>query len=441
MEQLETTLSPAAVDAPDAGAFTEPAAPAPRPLEPVAATERIFTIDVLRGIALFGVLVANVWLWFSGAVFLFPGLRTELHRLTIDSIAFYSIAIFVSGKALSTFSFLFGLGFAVQMLRAEARGARIVPVYSRRLTVLLIFGLVHGILLWYGDILLTYALLGFALLLFRRRTDKTVLVWAIVLVFVLPLVLGSVPLLLHVAGKGPDKPPAERVVEMTRENRDTLALFTSDSYPRIVRGNLRMLRDMYISPKALGMFMFLGLFLFGLYAGRRRILENPERHRRLLHRLVAWGFPLGLVGTLAGIALRTVFDVETMIALPWFPLAMMASMAFGTIPFALAYIAAATLLVQQPAWHARLKPFGPVGRMALTNYLSQTVMCLTIFYGGHLVGVYRPALYLLISLAIFVLQMWWSAWWLARYRFGPMEWVWWSLTYGRAQPMRLPTAA
>jgi uncharacterized protein len=404
VEQLETTLSPAAVDAPDAGAFTEPAAPAPRPLEPVAATERIFTIDVLRGIALFGVLVANVWLWFSGAVFLFPGLRTELHRLTIDSIAFYSIAIFVSGKALSTFSFLFGLGFAVQMLRAEARGARIVPVYS-------------------------------------RRTDKTVLVWAIVLVFVLPLVLGSVPLLLHVAGKGPDKPPAERVVEMTRENRDTLALFTSDSYPRIVRGNLRMLRDMYISPKALGMFMFLGLFLFGLYAGRRRILENPERHRRLLHRLVAWGFPLGLVGTLAGIALRTVFDVETMIAIPWFPLAMMASMAFGTIPFALAYIAAATLLVQQPAWHARLKPFGPVGRMALTNYLSQTVMCLTIFYGGHLVGVYRPALYLLISLAIFVLQMWWSAWWLARYRFGPMEWVWRSLTYGRAQPMRLPTAA
>jgi uncharacterized protein len=132
-----------------------------------------------------------------------------------------------------------------------------------------------------------------------------------------------------------------------------------------------------------------------------------------------------------------VFDVETAIALPWFPLAMMASMALGTVPFALAYIAAITLLLQRPPWRELLKPFGPVGRMALSNYLSQTVICLAIFYGGDLIGTYRPALYLLISLALFAVQIWWSAWWLARYRFGPMEWVWRSLTYGRMQPMRM----
>jgi uncharacterized protein len=432
VEQVQATLSSPSGELSGAAALVSP-----EPLQPVTATERIFTIDVLRGIALLGVLVANVWLWFSGAVFLFPGLQSELRRITLDSLAFYFVGIFISGKALSTFSFLFGLGFAVQIMRAEARGARIGLVYSRRLAVLLMMGAVHGVLLWYGDILLTYAMLGFALLLFRRRTERTVLVWAVVLVFVLPLILGTIPLILHAAGKGPDKPPAERVAKMTEENRDNLALFTSDSYPTIVRGNLRMLRDMYISPKALGFFMLLGFFLLGLYTGRRRILEDPEAHRRLLRGIVAWGFALGLAGTLAGTALRVVFDVETAIALPWFPLAMMASMALGTVPFALAYIAAITLLLQRPPWRELLKPFGPVGRMALSNYLSQTVICLAIFYGGDLIGTYRPALYLLISLALFAVQIWWSAWWLARYRFGPMEWVWRSLTYGRMQPMRM----
>ena len=435
MEQLEAALSSPTVESPEA------APPPPRPLEPVASTERIFTIDVLRGIALLGVLVANVWLWFSGTIFLFPGLRSELHRFTIDALTFYFIGIFISGKALSTFSFLFGLGFAVQMMRAEARGARIAPVYSRRLAVLLMLGAIHGVLLWYGDILFTYAVLGFALLVFRRRKDRTLLVWAIILVLVLPLVLGTIPLILHVTGKMPDKPPAERVAEMTKENRANLELLASDSYPQIVRGNLTMLRNMYVSPKALGLFMFLGLFLLGLYAGRRRILENPAGHRRLLRRIVVWGFPVGLASTLAGVALRVAFDIETAIAMPWFPLAMMASTAFGTIPFALAYIAAAALLIQQPAWHARLKRFGPVGRMALSNYLSQTVICMAIFYGGDLLGTYRPALYLLVSLAIFAVQVWWSAWWLARYRFGPMEWVWRSLTYGHRQPMRIAVAS
>jgi uncharacterized protein len=307
--------------------------------------------------------------------------------------------------------------------------------------VLLMLGALHGILLWYGDILLTYAMLGFALLLFRRRTTRTVLVWAVVLTFVLPLALGTIPWILHTAGKGRDKPPAERVAKMTEENRTNLAFFTSGSYRQVVRGNVRMLRDMYITPKALGMFMFLGLFLLGLYTGRRRILEDPEAHRPLLTRVVAWGFPVGLAGTLAGVCLRMAFEPEVMIALPWFPLAMMASTAFGTIPFALAYLAAGTLLLMRPAWRELLKPFGPVGRMALSNYLSQTVICLTVFYGGDLIGTYRPALYLLISLAVFAVQIWWSGWWLAHYRFGPMEWVWRSLTYGRMQPMRVATVA
>ena len=414
-----------------------PPRPDPQPLEPVTAAERIVTLDVLRGIALLGVLVANVWLWFSGAILMFPGLQEELRRPSVDSAVFVLVGFFVSGKALSTFSILFGLGFAVQMMRAEVRGSRIVPVYSRRLAVLLVLGVLHGVLLWYGDILASYAFLGFALLLFRRRREGTLLVWAAVLIFAIPIALGTVPLVLHLTGADTGPPPAERLAEMTKENQEKLGLFTSGSYPRMVEGNLRMLGEMYGSPKALGMLMLLGLFLLGLYAGRRRIFEHPAAHRVLLRRIVVWGFAVGVPASLAGLGLRLTMGFEQAVATPWFPLAMMTTTSLGTAPFALAYIATATLLLEDPRWKERLGVFASVGRMALTNYLSQTVVCLAIYYRGGLIGHFRPGLNLVIALLIFIVQMRVSAWWLSRCRFGPMEWVWRSLTYGHVQPMRL----
>jgi uncharacterized protein len=186
--------------------------------------------------------------------------------------------------------------------------------------------------------------------------------------------------------------------------------------------------------------MFFGLFLLGLYAGRRRIFEHPADHRVLLRRLAIWGFAIGVPATLVGIGLRTTMDFENAMTRPWFPLAMMATTALGAAPLALAYIATATLLLQAPRWKERLAVFAPVGRMALTNYLSQTLMCLAIYHGGGLMGHFRPTLNLIIAVLIFIVQMRVSAWWLSRYRFGPMEWLWRSLTYGHRQPMRLAQA-
>jgi uncharacterized protein len=118
-------------------------------------------------------------------------------------------------------------------------------------------------------------------------------------------------------------------------------------------------------------------------------------------------------------------------------------MVLSTTPFAFGYIAMATLLLDQARWRTVLGAFAPVGRMALTNYLAQTVICLAIFYGGGLVGRFQPALGLIIGTMVFVAQMGLSAWWLHRFRFGPAEWLWRSLTYGQLQPMRIeriPTA-
>jgi uncharacterized protein len=153
--------------------------PEPAPLTPVAPGDRILALDVLRGIALFGVLAANIWLWFSGVIFRFPDYNAEIWSLSPDGLAFLFVAFFISGKAITTFSLLFGIGFAVQMMRAEAKGRGIGRHHSRRLAILLLFGAIHAVFLWYGDILVAYALLGFGLLLFRRRSQRTALIWAV----------------------------------------------------------------------------------------------------------------------------------------------------------------------------------------------------------------------------------------------------------------------
>src|SRR6202051_363050 len=142
---------------------------------PASLSERIVFIDVLRGMALFGILAANMRAFFApldiygniGA--LYPGRADVLAQAFID--------VFIQGKFISIFSFLFGMGFAIQMSRAEARGVRFLGFYPRRLLALALFGIIHGIFIWAGDILLTYALSGAILLLFRKRQQKTLLWW------------------------------------------------------------------------------------------------------------------------------------------------------------------------------------------------------------------------------------------------------------------------
>ncbi|HSM59372.1 MAG TPA: DUF418 domain-containing protein, partial [Longimicrobiales bacterium] len=409
-------------------------------LAPVNPNERILTLDVLRGIALFGELAANIWVWFSGIVFRFPEYHAEIWSFSPDALAYLFIWFFISGKAITTFSMLFGLGFAVQMMRAQARGRSIVRPHARRLAILLLFGAVHGVFLWYGDILAAYALLGFALLLFRKRRERTLLIWAGVLIVALPILLSSVPLVIASASPeaGPD--PAAQLAEMADRNGELLALFASADPAQIVRGNLSMLQLQWLSPKSLFLVTLFGIFLLGLYAGRRRLFEHPDAHRALLRRLVIYGFPIGMAGTAVGMMLGSIPREEAM-ALAWMPLAVTTAFTAGTVPFALAYIATATLLLERPAWRRPLSAFAPVGRMALTNYLAQTVICISIYYWGGLVGRAGPLFGLILALVIFPVQMAASAWWLARFRFGPMEWLWRSLTYGRLQSMRLAAPA
>jgi len=405
-------------------------------LAPVDAEERILTLDVLRGLALLGVIIANMQ-WFSGLVFRLrvPAFRVGLvQALSLDSAAFHAIGILVNGKAIATLSFLFGLGFAMQMLRAERRGVSVVSLYCRRLAVLLAFGLVHTVFLWYGDILSLYAVLGFALLWAARRSDRTLLVLAGILLVGLPLAIGTMTMVTSTVGVSPDAPVGG--LSRAELGAATLAVFQSGTYPQIVRENVVLTLQFYEGVQGLTNLQYLGLFLLGLYAGRRRVFERVAAHDATLWRIAVWGLVVGLSssivqeGVVTAVGRRAAFERSDLALL-------MNVLTIGTFVQAAGYIATVTLLLEHPSWKRWLSAFVPAGRMALTNYLTQTVVCLAIFYGfgAGLIGRTGPALGLAIALAIYATQMIWSRLWLSRFRMGPLEWVWRSGTYGRRQPL------
>jgi uncharacterized protein len=362
----------------------------------------------------------------------------------VDHYAKYLINFFVDNKANTIFAFLFGLGFAVQLIRAEERGVSILPTYARRLLVLFLFGLAHMLLLWYGDILHLYALMGFALILFRRCSGKTLLITGVLLA-VLPFsIYFSLPWVFsHVGGALPGA--AESAAELAagmQAKEARLAVFAGGDYFAVIREHLRFnVSDYILSGFMPGLALYaLGRFLLGYYVGRRRLLHDAHLHLALFRRLLVWGLVVGVVGNAIFVWVSVAIDNKTANdASVWAVLAAFI-IDLGIPAMSLFYVSAIVLLFQRRAWQRRLLWLAPVGRMALTNYLVQTLCHLFIFYGYGIglgfIGRVGTALCIPLSLAIFALQILYSRWWLARFRFGPAEWLWRTLTYGARQPMR-----
>jgi uncharacterized protein len=410
----------------------------------VDVSERVALLDVLRGFALCGVFVSNSFMWFSGRILLPRDQAQALAAPPLESAVSALYHFFVNQKFVTLFSFLFGLGFSIQLARAEARGVSVVPLYSRRLLVLLGMGVTHLFALWLGDVLSTYAVVGFALLLFHQRSDRTVLAWALVLLVAVPLLVPVLqhfgPLLLHGAQAAAEAAKAAEEQDAQARAR-FLAGLSSTSFWTAQEANARYFT--YLLPQVkrlLWMSAILGRFLLGLLAGRHLLLQDVERNRPWHRRLLVWGLVLGVLGNGTGLVvqrLRLAGLVDP--AKDSWMSALYALQEVGYLGLAAVYVAAFTLLFQRERWRRVMGVLAPVGRMALTHYLLQTVVSLCIYdgWGLGLVGRMPPSRCVALSLAIFALQVPLSHWWLSRFRFGPAEWLWRSLTYGRAQPLRL----
>jgi uncharacterized protein len=392
-------------------------------MTPVRPKGRIEVIDVLRGFSVLGILLVNM-MGFSG----YPDTPIDqlepVHRATTLLIRFVAQA-----KFYTLFSFLFGWGMAVQMERAAARGARFAPLYVRRLLILLLIGLVHAILIWDGDILVTYAVLGLPLLLFRKHSNRTLLV-AVVICLLIPVLIST---------PGPAESFREAYAKATDGLRqEAMAGFRANVY---ADGTYREVAAHRWKNSLFGYTQFIywsthvfGMFLLGLYVGRRRILHDVQAHLPLFRRVMWWGLVVGVVLNLVFVA---VADLPSRVPDEYYQLATRSARTIGGSALCLFYISAIVLLSQKQKWRRRLSPLAPVGRMALSNYLFHSIVCTLIFngYGLGLYGRFGPAITLILTFVIYRVQVSLSGWWLDRFHFGPMEWLWRSLTYGKVQSL------
>ena len=394
-------------------------------MRPVAAGERIEVLDALRGAALFGIIAANMR-GFSGPLAAYFD-HTLMWTDPVSRVAQAFVDIFIQGKFITLFAFMFGIGFAIQMERADLSGVTSRLFYVRRLAILLLFGILHFILIWWGDILAPYAVLGFALMLFRKRSQKALLRWSIVL-FLYPLLLGTLLFTLHSAGVQIPAPPPTTPEELQR----IIGVYASGSYGDIVRQNLKELPFM-----AFGLIFFyprvLGVFLFGLWVWRQGIVRDLPTKTALLRRCQKHGLWIGLLFNAIAVALNERFHPNPMAPGPVI-LAINAALTIGVPAGSLFYATTVALLWEQLRWRERLRPFAAVGRMALTNYLLQSIVCTALFYswGLKLYGRVNPLVGLVPTVVIYGVQVLLSVWWFRRFAMGPMEWLWRRLTYGTA---------
>lgn len=388
--------------------------------------ERSELLDALRGFALFGVLLVNLR---SLSLYdLLPGdERAALPGVVMDAWLKPFMTILVDGTAITLFSVLFGVGFAIQRQRAagDASGMR---RYLRRLAVLLVFGLVHAYLFWWGDILRYYAVLGLLLIPLSRLTDRWLAALGVVVCVGLPVWLQPVvPPLLPTQISSPES--AARA----------LAAFRSEDWGTMLAGNLERDLRMRIAVWFIPAYV-LGRLMIGAALGRSGVLLAPQQYLRFWRRLFASMLLLGGgLGIFFAVRAAGLPDPSW----PWLDSAggrMVVSLARFATPLALGllYLAGLVLLFQHPGWRRLIVPLAPLGRMALTHYIGQTIIAIVLFYG---VGFGLGARFGLVGtvvagLVILALQLAASHWWLARFQFGPLEWLWRSLTYLRLQPLR-----
>jgi uncharacterized membrane protein YeiB len=524
---------------------SSPLAP-PERLAPVAASERIETLDVLRGFALVGICVVNVEFFNRPVIESGAGMAPGLSG--VDWLAAFVIAYFFTGKFWTIFSLLFGMGFAVMLTRAQAAGRAFLPTYLRRIGALALFGALHHVFIWSGDILFSYALgalflllvlfgnwrwmLG-AIVLFVALTSvpplatlSSGLAMALVfaglvglylrggerdlslsLVALVPgclITLGALLLLLAgdnqgvralatagalllavswlarrfrepVAARpwragvaiytlafalmglegalrhfGPPPPPPSSAAQMQAAQDDLAvqAARRADRAARIEQETLVLTEGGYLDAVAMRAEHFskrvqeepgfavvlVGVFLIGTWFVRSGVIANAGSHLPLFRKLALFGIPFGIgLGLLGSLVATGQHQASSEGA---FRLAS-ALLMLGGLPAALGYAAAVVLMLHSAGALARIRALAPFGRMALTNYLLQSVVFSLVFYSYGLgQWGWGRAWQVAFALALCALQVPLSHWWLARFRYGPVEWLWRALTYLQLPPMR-----
>jgi uncharacterized protein len=403
----------------------------PRPSVPTADVERIISMDVLRGFALLGILLMNIQSFaMVDAAYANPTATGELQGG--DYWAWLLTHLFADQKFMTIFSMLFGAGIAMMAARQQANGRSPAALHYRRMGWLMVIGLLHAYLLWDGDILVTYAICGAGVFVLRKLPCWLLMVLGMLSLCVPSAILslcGLVMPYLPEEAVQPIKeewsPSADRIEQETAIFRGSWA----EQLPR--RAQMAFYTEVfgllfYIAWRVGGLMLIgMALFRWGVWTGKRSSVFYAS--------LIAAGLLLGL--PLVGFGVHQNFAANWSVQYSLF----LGSQYnyWGSLLVSGGYVGLVMTVCRFGRLDKLLWPLAAVGQMALTNYLLQSIICTTIFY-GHGLGQFERFSrvdQLLTVAAIWTFQLATSPLWLRYFRFGPFEWLWRSLSYGRLQPM------
>lgn len=375
-------------------------------LKSIEEKERIIEIDIIRGIAILGIFFVNL-----PEMLVAP--MVSIKYMGMDGWVRLIYNMLIQTKFYTIFSFLFGLGFYIFMSRAEARGDKMYKLFFRRLFFLFIFGGIHFILFWHGDILNTYALIGIWLLLFYNKKPKTILTWAVVLLciaFALNVVIYSPTVLEQIS--------TTALLQEELPVYNYLRSFTDNFLLRVnLFGTQAVANGIILTPE------ILSLFLIGLYVGKKDVFSRIEELAGILKKMQIVSLIVSVLCFIPMVKLYLESSTYRQLDQYFF-------VWFSGKTMAIFYVTTILLLLRKEKWRKRLKSFTYVGKMALTNYIGQTVVSIFVFSMVFKNTAKIPLWVGLLYCPIFYIgQIQFSKWWLSTHKMGPLEWLWRYATY------------
>ncbi|NML06384.1 DUF418 domain-containing protein [Sphingomonas sp. G-3-2-10] len=408
---------------------------------------RLQSLDTVRGVAVMGILLLNI-VAFSMPMAAYFNPRAYGGAEGIDLTVYLANFVLFDGKMRGLFSFLFGASILMVIQRAEAKGESPARVHYMRMIWLLLFGLVHLWLVWFGDILGHYALIGMLAYFLRNVRPARLVIFGVLMVLVQAMIFAFLPVMVHALQSAPADPDAAKkaaqsLAELNRgfgiptagEIAKNLAIYRGD-YAGIFAERLRENPTGPVTTTLLFGFETLAYMMFGMAALKTGLLRGDwdrARYRKWLW--IGFGIGIPAYAALAVYLINADFNLFSIV---------LGAMMLPTLfrPFMIVGWACLIILLARPGG-ALTSRIAATGRMAFTNYLTTSLICTTLFYGYGL-GWYgylgRAELYLVVF-AVWALMLLWSKPWLARFRYGPLEWLWRSLSRLSFQPIRGAAAA
>lgn len=374
--------------------------------------ERIHSLDILRGLAILGILVVNISTFFHPSLYLNA---SSYYESKLDSGIHVFVTIFAQGSFYPLFAFLFGYGAILLAERVGAKGLSFPYFFVRRMSILLLIGCVHAFFVWHGDILITYALTGFLYVLFVTCKGKTLIKTGLLLY----LIPWSIVAVANFFMKQDDSLSS---IFSPKDVEKSLQIYSEGSFQEIF---VQRFADWYVTNGSTGIllicFIILPYMLLGAGFAKQKWLVQVKRYRKLLVYLMF----LGLIG---GLTCKVIPYVEGGSLINKFIQGQ-----FGGPLLTLFYISAIVLLLENKEVLKLLMPFVYVGRLSFSNYIAQSLICTTLSYsyGFGLYGELSYTACFCLALFLFIVQLVLSKWWLNKFRIGPLEYLWRWGTYGR----------